>query len=46
MAVPTRPEANACSWAKNSKQNLVPERLSEKLHWLNGPAKGFAHSTA
>jgi hypothetical protein len=44
MAVPIRPEANACSWAKNSTQNFEQSRLSEKRLALSGLAKGFVRS--
>ena len=46
MAAPTRPEANACSWPKNSKQNFELTRQLEKHLALNDPAMGFVHSIA
>ena len=46
MAAPIRPAANACSLAKNSKQNLEQQGLLEKSHSLSGPTMDFEHPAA
>ena len=44
MAEPTRPEANACNWLKNSKQNFAQTRQLEIHLALSDLAMGFVRS--
>ena len=46
MAAPIRPAANACSLAKNSKQNLEQQGLQEKPRSLSGLTMDFEHPVA